>query len=217
MSICPKSSVCSQYVDGELCRDERINFEKHIQKCSECKDDIKSYERLKNYISCNNKAEIDLEHSFKKLILRHSLKKSFLLYRIFYSWKKNKMFLNASIATFLFTLIFVSVILIQNKMNLKNSDALFKPIIPITYESHLPIRLNSLCFPIVNTNFSPEQRINAETYKNIVNTFNGFTNLYSDLEHSERCTCSNRISIIGRNKILNYSTDIPFYRSLNKK
>ena len=216
MSICPEPDVCSLYVDGELCKDERVNFERHVQECSECKNNMNSYLSLKRYIGCTAIPELDLNKSFDKLLLKQSLKKSFLLYRLFHSWKKSKMVFNVSIATFLFALVFLSVLSIQNKINLTDSDEPFKPIIPIAYESHLPIELNNLRFSTINVPFNTARKMDAKTYKNMANTFNGFTNLYSNLEHGEGCVCS-RIPIINRNRIVNYSTDIPFYRSLNKK
>ena len=217
MSICPEPDVCSLYIDGELSTDEKVNFEQHMKVCSKCKDSLDSFQKLKKYMSCNDIPELDLKQSFKKLTLRQSFKKLFILYKMFYLWKRNKILFNISLTSFLFALIFITTISIQNNMGIGDLDKSFKPIIPITYESRLPIELNNLRLSNMHTNFRFDKKMNDRTYKNMLNTFNGFTNLYSNLEYGKESIYSNKISIMNRNRIVNYYTDIPFYRSLNRK
>ena len=217
MSICPEPDVCSLYIDGELSTDEKVNFEQHMKVCSKCKDSLDSFQKLKKYMSCDDIPELDLKQSFKKLTLRKSFKRFFILYKIFYSWKKNKVLFSVSLPLSLFGLLFVTAISIQNNMNIGDLDKSFKPIIPIAYESSLPMELDNLRLSNIHTHFRFDKKMNDRTYKNMLNTFNGFTNLYSNLEYGKESIYSNKISIMNRSGIVNYYTDIPFYRSLNRK
>jgi len=217
MSICPESDICSLYVDGELSEDERIKFEQHLRFCSKCEKDVNSYIKLKKYSSCSNIPEINLEQSFKKLTLKQSAYHYFLLYRFFYCCKKNKMFMKGSVITLLFSLVLVLVISIQNRISFVDSNSSFKPIIPIAYESHLPIHLQNIHLSSMNPSFNSRSNINVGTYKKMGNTFNSFVNLYSDLEHNEKCICRSNMPVINGARLTNYYADIPFCRSLNKK
>jgi len=216
MSICPDPEICSLYVDGELSKDEKMNFERHVQLCSKCRHNLDFYQQIKKYISCDNIPEIDLNLSFKKLMLKQSLRNSFLLYNVFYYWKKGRMFLKSSILTFFFTLIVVSIISIRNNSNIKNSNPTFKPIIPIACESHLPVNLKELHFSNMNTFYRYENKMNARACKNMVKTFNGFSNLYSNLETNNKHTSCITVSSMNKEGISNYHMNMPFYKSLNK-
>ena len=215
MSTCPEPDIWSQYVDGELSNEKRVNFEQHIQTCCKCKKGVYSYRILKQCLSCNNVPEIDLESSISKLILKKSLKNAFLPYKLFYCWNRT-MFLKASAMMGLFIFACISIISIRNKMNMTDSNIQFHPIIPITHESHLPINLQELHLTNMNTSFYYAKNINAHTYRNMANTFNGFTNLYSSLEKHEMCAHYSAISPINRHAVVHYNMNMPFYRSLNK-
>ena len=217
MSICPEQDVCSLYVDGELSAKKRESFEQHVKECRKCKHNVETYRKLKDYISCREVPEIDLKEAYDALVLKRFLKNSFLLYRLVYSWKKNKMLLKSSVVAFLFVLMLVPFISIRNRITEPSYNPPFKPIIPLTYESHFPANLKSLHFSSINVNLQQENNVNTQVYKNMANTFNGFSNLYSDLEHNEKCTCGSNMPVMNRAGVANYYVDMPFYNSLNKK
>jgi len=220
MSICPESDVCSLYIDGELSNTDRMQFEQHIKTCSKCKNSLNSYKRLEKCINYDDEVKIDLELSFQKLMLEKALRRSFLVYKIFYLWKKNKLFLKSSFLIFFFFVTSVLIISIRNRTNITTTTAKFRPIIPVACESHLPNSLKDFHFSNMTTSFPYERNMNAQTYKNIVNTFNGFSNLYSNLEHMERHIYPARISFSANNLInkigIEHYKEIRFYGSLNK-
>lgn len=39
-------SMISLYLDDELCDEDKIQFENHVKKCSECKEELKKYENI---------------------------------------------------------------------------------------------------------------------------------------------------------------------------
>lgn len=211
MSTCPNEELYCAYVDDEVPPILREKLEAHMLKCEKCKCLVGKYKVIRSVLVYDETPGLDLDKSFEKLILKRSSIKNNAFSFFSFSFKTRRKLLASAVASiFMFTLLFV---LLRNNsaydkvFTLHKGKVQFTPIVPMSYRQHGNIITNIDLHDmtsVVKTN----KKYNKKIYKNITNTFNNFSCLYTSLESN---TNSFAITMPNINEEIpyNYGTSIP--------
>lgn len=58
MSTCPQSEKTCAYYDGELSAEERAHFERHLDACTQCSDELQNYQKLSAMMASADRSDI---------------------------------------------------------------------------------------------------------------------------------------------------------------
>lgn len=222
MSTCPDPEFCSAYIDGEINADLKEKFESHLLKCKKCRTLISKYALIKRVLTCKEIPELDLNKSFEKLKGKSSAKQLNISYNylLLKKWSKITASAVASVFVLIFGFYFINNIGVPKQeveyTLYKEENDQFIPIVPTPYKPYSAV--NFLDVEIENMDLfiglNKKIKNNGIKYKNFVYTFNGFSNLYSQLEENNLSTIN--IQPINNDNSYYYASSMPIYVNLNK-
>lgn len=228
MSTCPKKSLYSAYVDGELPELWKKKLEVHTEECTECKEIIKSYKALKASMCLSYSGFPNLDESFQRLCKKRDDYICESKKRTITSWITKSVRVPVPVligaAILLFTITNIALLKQRDFENHVCAEALsrFKPILPVIHDKKNNSRAHLTNIALVNkemfNNFDNNIN-NGQTIDGIAESFSEFVHLYLPRGEKDR----GNIVIIrlpyscSRGVYYNFSSfyDSDFYRFLN--
>lgn len=219
MSICPNPEEYSAYIDGELSEDLEKDLIAHLEVCKECRSVVQDFLNIKNVLALEEIPEFDMEHSFECLLKKRNTKRLKLSYAFLALLRKRYAIAGVSLAIF-FVLVFFYLatpkyyILHPNFFTQKRGKE-FTPIVPVAYRANNRIHFDNLSLAEMHMFAGMPKKSNTKICSNFTNTFNNFSNLYSQLNGDDSFKTMKTLRFNSA-PFYQYASSMPIYANLNK-